>query len=133
MLDSWKLDGIHVGLFNLQESTGPFFLMVVFKSSSKVALLRNIQFNCPSCGISTWSSRSRHLRHSSAYARIRLVPFLYSLTIYRYTADWKNGYNAEVTYEGEAVYPEEKPQPTRPPTPTKKPYENEEDIGAYFS
>jgi hypothetical protein len=62
-----------------------------------------------------------------------LVPFLYSLTIYRYTADWKNGYNAEVTYEGEAVYPEEKPQPTRPPTPTKKPYENEEDIGAYFS
>lgn len=26
--------------------------------------------------------------------------------IVRYTADWKNGYNAEVSYEGTAQYPE---------------------------
>ncbi|XP_055597171.1 pro-resilin [Uranotaenia lowii] len=26
--------------------------------------------------------------------------------VVRYTADWKNGYNAEVSYEGEAKYPE---------------------------
>lgn len=25
--------------------------------------------------------------------------------VVRYTADWKNGYNAEVTYEGQASYP----------------------------
>jgi len=54
--------------------------------------------------------------------------------IVRYTADWKNGYNAEVTYEGEAVYPEEpvRPQPTRPPPPTqpprRNPYETDEQI-----
>jgi len=30
--------------------------------------------------------------------------------IVRYTADWKNGYNAEVTYEGEARYPESQSQ-----------------------
>lgn len=28
--------------------------------------------------------------------------------VVKYTADWKNGYNAEVTYEGEAQYPEDK-------------------------
>ncbi|XP_034234074.1 pro-resilin-like [Thrips palmi] len=28
------------------------------------------------------------------------------LQIVRYTADWKNGYNADVSYEGEAKYPE---------------------------
>lgn len=27
------------------------------------------------------------------------------LQIVRYTADWKNGYNAEVTYEGTPTYP----------------------------
>jgi hypothetical protein len=45
--------------------------------------------------------------------------------VVKYTADWKNGYNAEVTFEGEAVYPEPaptrapapRPQPTRPPPP----------------
>ncbi|CAO1434419.1 unnamed protein product [Diamesa serratosioi] len=28
--------------------------------------------------------------------------------VVKYTADWKKGYNAEVTYEGEAQYPEDK-------------------------
>ncbi|KAK3919510.1 Pro-resilin, partial [Frankliniella fusca] len=31
------------------------------------------------------------------------------LQIVRYTADWQNGYNADVSYEGEAKYPEPKP------------------------
>lgn len=39
--------------------------------------------------------------------------------IVRYTADWKNGYNAEVIYEGEATYPE--------PKPTQKPYRSQSD------
>ncbi|OXA61041.1 leucine-rich repeat extensin-like protein 3 [Folsomia candida] len=39
--------------------------------------------------------------------------------VVKYTADWKNGYNAEVTFEGEAVYPE--PAPTRPPAPRPPP------------
>ncbi|KAJ1526360.1 hypothetical protein ONE63_009508 [Megalurothrips usitatus] len=30
------------------------------------------------------------------------------LQIVRYTADWQNGYNADVSYEGEAKYPEPK-------------------------
>jgi hypothetical protein len=37
--------------------------------------------------------------------------------VVKYTADWKNGYNAEVTFEGEATYPEEKPAAPRPPAP----------------
>ncbi|CAG7717666.1 unnamed protein product, partial [Allacma fusca] len=36
------------------------------------------------------------------------------LQIVRYTADWKNGYNAEISYEGEATYPEPPKQPFRP-------------------
>ena len=39
-----------------------------------------------------------------------------------YTADWKNGYNAEVTYEGEPCYPEtpaySAPAPAYAPPPT---------------
>ncbi|CAH2987389.1 unnamed protein product [Chilo suppressalis] len=29
--------------------------------------------------------------------------------VVKYTADWKNGFNAEVTYEGEARYPDQQP------------------------
>jgi hypothetical protein len=50
--------------------------------------------------------------------------------IVRYTADWKNGYNAEVIYEGEAVYPEEKPTTRRPITTTKNPYLQERNVDA---
>lgn len=47
------------------------------------------------------------------------------LQIVKYTADWKNGYNAEVTYEGEPSYPE---PPKTTAKPVKNPYENEEII-----
>lgn len=46
--------------------------------------------------------------------------------IVRYTADWKNGYNAEVIYEGEATYPEPKPKAPRPAP--KQNYESDRNI-----
>lgn len=54
--------------------------------------------------------------------------------VVKYTADWKNGYNAEVTFEGEATYPEPAPTQrptTRAPAPrptTRNPYEQDTDI-----
>lgn len=56
------------------------------------------------------------------------------LQIVKYTADWKNGYNAEITYEGEAQYPEPPKTTARPPPPprqqqtTRNPYESGVDI-----
>ncbi|CAH2235225.1 jg10477 [Pararge aegeria aegeria] len=42
--------------------------------------------------------------------------------IVRYTADWKNGFNAEVTYEGEARYPDQPSQGGGYPSGPGQPY-----------
>lgn len=54
------------------------------------------------------------------------------LQIVKYTADWKNGYNAEITYEGEATYPEP-PKTTRGPAPAPRPQAPQTTRNPYLS